>query len=95
LSHRLLLRLPVLLLLLLPLPLLLLLLSRCRCCCCCCRHAGLSLLSIFFDVLFMIQHYVLYPEHSRRKAGAAAPKEKDDHSLTNVLLEDASNTNDA
>lgn len=25
---------------------------------------GLGSVSMFFDVLFMIQHYILYPEHS-------------------------------
>jgi len=51
----------------------------------------LGFVSIFFDVIFMLQHYVLYPHHRTAIAAAVEPEEEGDKrdegdEATNELL---------
>ena len=64
---------------------------------CCWPVTGLSVLSILFDVFFMVQHYVLYPaSHRRRRVDGAAKSSAsargldcgEGSKLSDVLLED-------
>lgn len=52
---------------------------------------GLGVFSIMFDILFMCQHYVIYPERKRKKRGYAKIDSKDDESSP-LLKNEATNS---
>lgn len=52
---------------------------------------GLSILSILFDILFMVQHYILYPAHKRvpkPKPRSSNRRQASNNALSEVLLDD-------
>eukprot|EP00750_Incisomonas_marina_P017511 INCI213.1.p1 GENE.INCI213.1~~INCI213.1.p1 ORF type:complete len:337 (+),score=19.18 INCI213.1:304-1314(+) len=47
---------------------------------------GLSILSILFDILFMVQHYILYPAH-KRTPKPSSNRQGSNNALSEVLLD--------